>query len=63
MPSPADSQPMHPSKDDIQDALFSLRDSLMNLKMSLLDLAASTDPQMQQMAEDATNNLLTKLRG
>lgn len=35
----------------------------MHLKMSLLDLAASTDPQMQRMAEEATNSLLTKLRG
>jgi hypothetical protein len=63
MPSQPDSPAMPASSDDIQDALFSLRDSLMHLKMSLLDLAASTDPDMQQMAQDATNNLLSKLRG
>ena len=51
-----------PDADDVQNALFALRDSLMNLKMSLLELAASSDPHMQQMAQEATDELLARLR-
>jgi hypothetical protein len=51
-----------PDADDIQNALFALRDSLMNLKMSLLELSASSDPRMQQMAQEATDELLARFR-
>jgi uncharacterized protein (UPF0212 family) len=48
--------------ENIQDALFALRDSLMSLKMSLLELAASSDPHIQQFAQKETQQLLARLR-
>lgn len=62
MSSHGHEQPSHPDPESIQVALNALRDSLMNLKMSLLELAASSDPGMQQLAQQTTDELLARLR-
>lgn len=58
--------PTEPSQSQLQEvqaALFSLRDGLMNLKMSLQELAFMTDENAQREAMLEAENLMMRLRG
>jgi hypothetical protein len=63
MTTPAHPEPSQAQLQEVQSALFALRDGLMNLKMSLQELAFMTDEQAQATAQAETDNLLLRLRG
>jgi hypothetical protein len=56
-------EPSQTQLQEVQAALFSLRDGLMNLKMSLQELAFMTDENAQREAMLEAENLIMRLRG
>ncbi len=56
-------EPSQTQLQEVQAALFSLRDGLMNLKMSLQELAFMTDENAQREAMAEAENLIMRLRG
>ncbi len=56
-------EPSQTQLQEVQAALFSLRDGLMNLKMSLQELAFMTDENAQREAMTEAENLIMRLRG
>jgi hypothetical protein len=63
MSNPNTPDPNQVQLQEVQAALFSLRDGLMNLKMSLQELAFMTDENAQRQALAETESLLLRLRG
>lgn len=55
-------EPSQTQLQEVQAALFSLRDGLMNLKMSLQELAFMTDENAQREAMTEAENLIMRLR-
>jgi len=56
-------EPSQTQLQEVQAALFNLRDGLMNLKMSLQELAFMTDENAQREAMTEAENLIMRLRG
>jgi len=56
-------EPSQTQLQEVQAALFNLRDGLMNLKMSLQELAFMTDENAQREAMAEAENLIMRLRG
>ncbi|KGM39441.1 hypothetical protein JY96_03815 [Aquabacterium sp. NJ1] len=56
-------EPSQTQLQEVQAALFNLRDGLMNLKMSLQELAFMTDETAQREAMAEAENLIMRLRG
>lgn len=63
MSHPNTPEPSPTQLQEVQAALFSLRDGLMNLKMSLQELAFMTDENAQREAMAEAENLIMRLRG
>lgn len=63
MPHHTPPEPSQTQLQEVQAALFSLRDGLMNLKMSLQELAFMTDENAQREAMAEAENLIMRLRG
>ncbi|MBI2734605.1 MAG: hypothetical protein HYX44_15260 [Aquabacterium sp.] len=63
MSHPNTPEPSQTQLQEVQAALFSLRDGLMNLKMSLQELAFMTDENAQREAMAEAENLIMRLRG
>jgi hypothetical protein len=63
MSSPLPHEPDQAQLQEIQAALFNLRDGLMNLKISLQELAFMTDEDAQRHARLEADNLFVRLRG